>query len=49
MEYFVTSNYEVTVMHYFQSLRREQKPELLNMRRYAINSEGLFEERTVEF
>ena len=49
MEYFVTSNYEVTVMHYFQSLRRERKPELLNMRRYAINSEGLFEERTVEF
>ena len=49
MEYFVTSNYEVTVMHYFQPLRSERKPELLNMRRYAINSEGLFEERTVEF
>ena len=48
MEYFVTSNYEVTVMHYFQSLRREQKPELLNMRRYAINSEGLFEELIIE-
>ncbi len=48
MEYFVTSNYEVTVMHYFQSLRRERKPELLNMRRYAINSEGLFEELIIE-
>ena len=48
MEYFVTSNYEVTVMHYFQSLRREQKPELQNMRRYAINSEGLFEELIIE-
>lgn len=48
MEYFITSNYEVTVMHYFQLLRRERKPELLNMRRYAINGEGLFEERIIE-
>lgn len=48
MEYFVTSNYEVTVMHYFQPLRSERKPELLDMRRYAINSEGLFEELIIE-
>lgn len=48
MEYFVTSHYEITVMLFYQSHRQEQKPELLNSRRYIIGRDGKFEETIIE-
>lgn len=49
MEYYVTSNYEITLMLYFQTLRRDEKAKLLNVRRYTINREGRFEELVVMY
>ncbi|MGX8697392.1 MAG: hypothetical protein ACSW8D_13515 [Prevotella sp.] len=48
MEYFVTSNYEITVMFFYQSRRHERKPELLDSHRYIINRDGEFEETFIE-
>lgn len=47
MEYYVTNNYEITLMLYFQTLLREEKAKLLNVRRYTINREGRFEELVI--
>ena len=43
-EYFITSNYEVTLMHYYQSHDKDRKAELRQTVRYVINKEGMFEE-----
>jgi len=48
MEYFITSTYEITLLRYYQSHRAEQKPELLESRRYLITKEGRFEETIIE-
>jgi hypothetical protein len=49
MDYYVTSNYTVTLLRYYRSRRHlEQEPELLDTRSYIINSEGFFEETIVE-
>lgn len=48
MEYFITSKYEITLIRYYQSHRQEQKPEMLNARRYIITREGKFEETIIE-
>lgn len=48
MGYYVTSNYEITVMLFYQSHNHERKPELLDSRRYIINRDGKFEETFTE-
>lgn len=48
LEYFITSNYEITLMLFFQSAQEEKKPELLNLRRFVIDKEGKFEETVGE-
>lgn len=47
-EYFITSDYVITLLSYYQSHDEERKPELMHTRRYVINSEGRFEETIVE-
>ncbi len=48
LEYFITSNYEVSLVKYFQSHDGRRKPEFENARRYIINEEGKFEEVIIE-
>lgn len=48
MEYYITSQYEITLIMYYQSHDEERKPELLNSRRFIINREGKFEETIIE-
>jgi len=48
LEYFITSNYEISIMKYYQSHDESKKPELENARRYIINKEGKFEEIIIE-
>ena len=48
MEYYITSQYEITLILYYQSHDRERKPELLNSRRYIINRDGMFEETIID-
>ena len=47
-EYFITSHYEITVMHYFKG-RKATKPVLKHARRYTINKDGMFEEQIIEY
>lgn len=47
-EYFITSQYEITLMGYYQSHRRTRRPELEYARRFTINRDGKFEELVVE-
>ena len=46
-EYFITSRYEITVMHYFKG-HKAVKPKLEDARRYIISKDGLFEEQPME-
>ena len=48
MEYYITSQYEITLILYYQSHDNERKPELLNSRRFIINRDGMFEETIIE-
>ena len=48
IEYFISSNYDITLMRYFQSHKDEQNPVLLDARRYIVNKEGRFEEAIIE-
>ena len=48
MEYYITTKYEITLLTFYQSHDEEQKPELLNSRRYIINRDALFEETIIE-
>lgn len=48
IEYFINSNYDITLMRYFQSLKDDQNPVLLDARRYIVNKEGRFEEAIIE-
>lgn len=46
-EYFITSQYEITVMRYFKG-QETVKPQLEEARRYTINKDGMFEEQPIE-
>ena len=46
-EYFITSRYEITVMHYFKG-HEAVKPQLEEARRYTISKDGMFEEQPIE-
>jgi len=46
-EYFITSRYEITVMHYFKG-HEAVKPKLEEARRYTISKDGMFEEQPIE-
>jgi hypothetical protein len=48
MEYYITTKYEITLLTFYQSHDEEQKPELLNSRRYIINRDAMFEETIIE-
>jgi hypothetical protein len=48
MEYYITTKYEITLLTFYQSHDQEQKPELINSRRYIINRDALFEETIIE-
>jgi hypothetical protein len=47
MDYFITSNYEITLMRYYLS-HEATKPVLEQTRRYVINKRGEFEEVVIE-
>ena len=47
MEYFITSDYTITLMRYYQS-HEATRPELEQTRRYVINKKGEFEEVIIE-
>ena len=47
-EYFITSNYDITLMRYYQSHKPDEEAVLLDSRRYIINKEGRFEEAIIE-
>ena len=47
MDYYITSNYEITLMKYYQSYEAT-RPELEQTRRYVINKKGEFEEVVIE-
>ena len=47
-EYFITSNYEITLMRYYQAQNESKEPILIDSRRYIINKEGHFEETLIE-
>lgn len=42
MEYYVTSNYEITVVTYYQSHHKDWNSELLHSRHYVIDGDGRF-------
>ena len=46
-EYFITSHYEITVLHYFKG-NKADKPILEHSRRFVINRDGMFEEQAIE-
>ena len=46
-EYFITSRYEITVLHYFKG-HEAVKPQLEEARRYTISKDGMFEEQPIE-
>lgn len=46
-DYYVTSQYEITLMQYFKSYR-SVPPELYQSRRYTIADDGHFEEQPIE-
>jgi len=45
-EYFITSDYEITLLHYYRS-HYNAKPRLDHMRRYIIDAKGHFEETII--
>ncbi len=45
-EYFITSQYEITVMRYFKGYEAN-KPQLEEARRYTISKDGMFEEQPI--
>ena len=47
-EYYITSDYEITLMYFFQSHNRQQPPQYDNSRRFVINKNGNFEETIIE-
>lgn len=47
MDYYITSNWEITLMKYYLS-HEATSPELEETRRYVINKEGRFEEVVIE-
>jgi hypothetical protein len=47
MDYYITSNWEITLMKYYQS-HEATSPVLEETRRYIINKEGKFEEVIIE-
>ncbi|MBR1687445.1 MAG: hypothetical protein IJ710_02810 [Prevotella sp.] len=48
MQFFITSNYNVTLLRYFRPASASAPAELKESRRYAINREGMFEEKIIE-
>lgn len=46
-EYFITSQYEITIMRYFKG-REALKPQLEEARCYTISKDGMFEEQPIE-
>lgn len=46
-EYFITSQYEITVIRYFKG-REGVKPQFEEARRYTISKDGMFEEQPIE-
>jgi hypothetical protein len=46
-DYFVTSQYAITLMQYYKS-HHSPAPKLFQSRRYTINEEGRFEEQIIE-
>lgn len=46
-EYFITSNYEITVMRYFKA-HEATGPRLDEARQYTISKDGKFEEQAIE-
>ena len=47
-DYFITSDFTVTLMRYYQSHDTKREPELLSVRLYSISPEGIFEEQIIE-
>jgi hypothetical protein len=47
MDYYITSNWEITLMKYYLS-NEATSPQLEETRRYVINKEGRFEEVIIE-
>lgn len=47
-EYYITSDYEVTLLYLFQSHNSERQPQLDCSRRFIINKDGYFEEVVIE-
>ena len=48
-DYFVTNQYEITLIKYYQSHDEHQKPELIEQRRYEISHEGKIEEVIINY
>ncbi len=48
LAYFITSNYEISIIKYYQSHDESKKSVIEDARRYIINREGKFEEVTIE-
>ena len=46
-EYFITSQYEITVMRYFKG-QETGRAQLEEVRRYTIGKDGMFEEQPIE-
>ncbi len=46
-EYFITSQYEITIMRYYRG-HEAAKPQLEEARRYTISKDGMFEEQPIE-
>ena len=47
MDYYVTSEYEVTILYIYESLRTH-KTEAEQTRRFQLNADGFFEEVVIE-
>ena len=48
-DYFVTNQYEITLIKYYQSHDEQKAPELIEQRRYEINHEGKIEEVIINY
>lgn len=48
-DYFVTNQYEITLIRYYQSHDEQKAPELIEQRRYEINHEGKIEEVIINY
>lgn len=47
-EYYITSDYEITLIYFFQSHDSEQQPQYDSSQRFIINKDGRFEETIIE-